>query len=118
MMVKKLWLDHGIITVFIWTFMTAIIIVIFISTIMVAVNTYQSYIASTANSKVVTITGFQEPLMQGYSFLDTSDKKLLSSLGKVEIRQDLGVKATITTYRDNETPTVEIADVWMWRMVQ
>ena len=68
--------------------------------------------------KTVTITGFQEPLMQGYSFLETRDKLRLSGIDKMEMRQDLGVKATITTYRENETPTVETADVWMWRIVQ
>lgn len=70
--------------------------------------------------KVVTITGFQDPLMDGYSFLDTSTKDKIFRMGpdKVDVRQDLGVKATITTYRDGQTHTTETADVWMWKMVQ
>ena len=72
------------------------------------------------SSKVVTITGFQDPLMDGYSFLDTSAKDKIFRMGpdKVDVRQDLGVKATITTYRDGHTHTIESADVWMWKMVQ
>lgn len=70
--------------------------------------------------KVVTITDFQGPLMDGYSFLDTAAKDKISSMGpdKVDIRQDLGVKATITTYKDGHTHTTETADVWMWRYIQ
>ena len=72
------------------------------------------------SSKVVTITGFQDPLMDGYSFLDTAAKDKIFRMGpdKVDVRQDLGVKATITTYRDGHTHTIESADVWMWKMVQ
>lgn len=78
----------------------------------------KQHVERPAPFKTVTITGFQEPLLMGYSFLESSDKIKLSAKDKVDIRQDLGVKATITTYRDKETPIVEIADVWMWRMVQ
>lgn len=97
-----------------------ILLIIAVITIIVALVVIVKREEVRSPDKVVTITGFQEPLMDGYSFLDTAAKDKISSMGsdKVDIRQDLGVKATITTYRDGQTHTIESADVWMWKMVQ
>lgn len=97
---------------------TILVFVMAVAVIAMLVVIAKQHVERPPPLKTVTITGFQEPMMMGYSFLDTKDKLKLSANEKVDIRQDLGVKAAITTYRDNETHTVDTADVLMWRMVQ
>lgn len=98
-----------------------LLIIVIVSIIVMLVFIVKQHHERVPNtSKVVTITGFQDPLMDGYSFLDTAAKDKISSMGpdKVDVRQDLGVKATITTYKDGHTHTTESADVWMWKYIQ
>ena len=121
-MKKPIFKEIDFVSYFIWACVTAMLAVIFIAVVALAFNAYRLITCqhSTDTDKVVTITGFQEPMMLGYSFLDTADKQRLSSLGpdRVDIKQDLGVKATITTYVDGKTHRIETADVWMWRLVE
>lgn len=119
-MKKPIFKEIDIVSYFIWACVTTMLAVIFIAVVALAFNAYRLITDQHSNDKVVTITGFQEPMMLGYSFLDTADKQRLSSLGpdRVDIRQDLGVKATITTYVDGKTHRIETADVWMWRLVE